>query len=272
MERPQIVTYTSHHAFVADMFAWFKSIASVRSYRWAAKRVDMAPGHLSNVAKGTRSVPVDKIEAISGLFELSADEREVFRLLVARDRAGDPEAIQSIDDILAGKRAIHEASRATVSHADLVYTWYVAAVAECLRLPGARRDADWICTHLGPAVTLDQARHALALLDAAERRVGAEALRTVSTGFSAPEEEGREVHRQLIQRAANALETGAPESQRFESVTAAVSSETLTRLEELTRRFVANVVETCKRDEGRKTDVVQLNVHLFSLLGDRSTP
>ncbi len=167
-------------------------------------------------------------------------------------------------------RPFREARRLDGAQAEYHSSWYVPVVRELARRPDFRDDPKWIAKQLLPAISVAQARKALALLldlgllvrDADGRLKQHTPL--VTTG---PGPLGHHIfayHQAMLDRAKEALDQLSREERDISNLTLCVSQAQLLELKARVRAFRQELLRTAEL-EGSPERVVQINFQVFPL-------
>lgn len=229
-----------------------------------------SPNYLKLVIDGERNLSVDSAHRFAEACGLRDEALSYFCALVAfnqsktaRERALHYAKLQSFRRF----RASHRLDAAqSAYHAE----WYIPALFELC----ARRDFDedprWIAKTLLPAISVQQAKQALAVLEELGLLVrdASERLRQAETVVETPEGPlGHHVvqfHRTMMQRAAEALDSVPRAEREIAALTLCVSE---ARMQELKRELEAFRHQLAVRYQAdpEPERVVQVNFQLFPL-------
>lgn len=269
---PSIFLYTDYRAWLRD---WFEARAGRPSVRGFARRAHCSPSLVSAILNGKRVLALDRAENFVDLLDLGEDEARYFLALVQLEEGhASTERERALEVVMAARR-FHSARTVDDDTYALMSRWYIWATAELANCAGWRDDPAWIAHRLVPAVTLDQAREALDLLEDIGVLVRDEAghLGPSTVVWSTGHKPSREVvtvalarlHRELLGMAGEALDTLSQEERRYSTVTFAIPEslrpEIVRRLDHFQEEIVALVAATT----GPHERVWQLGTQLFPL-------
>ena len=270
-ELPNIFAYVDYRAFLKDHYQASKKLKPQFSFRFFARRAGLSSSNfLKLVMDGKRNLGATTIDNFIKGLGLQDAEAAFFRDLVAFDQAETLTDKNRAFGRLAATRRFRKARRLEGPLFKYLTRWYYPVVRELAGRPDFRDDPAWIAKQIMPAITTRQARAALKTLRSLGLLTEDENGRIVRGETSlATTHEVRSVvvpafHRQMIERAAHALENVPPEGRDVSSVTVCVRARTLADLKERIRRFRESILELCDSEEDPE-QVYQLCIQLFPM-------
>ena len=266
-----VFRYFDYRAFLRDAYRNLKERQPGFSYRWFARRAGMtSPNFLKLVIDGKRNLTAGSAERFATALELTSSETAFFRELVgfgqARSAAEKNRHFERI-----GAYHQHRAVCALQRHQfEYLSCWWYPAIRELIACDGFVEDECWIADRLVPPITPVQARQALALLlelgvverDPDGRLRQREPM--LSTGAEVRSLAVGNFHRQMMERAAAAIELCERAERDISGVTVALSAESFQRVKQMIVALRAELLALSAGD-GRPTRVVQVNFQLFPL-------
>jgi uncharacterized protein (TIGR02147 family) len=225
---------------------------------------------LKLVIDGKRNLSSEMAERFAKACHLNADGIEYFRILVAFNQATSDEERNSLHEQLTKFARFRASQRLDVAQKEYHSNWYISAVRELVAYPGFREDAPWIASSMDPAITPQEASHALEVLthlgmvERDERGRLLLATRAVSTGPQASGLYIRNYHSQMMQRAVLAMELIPAEQRYISGLTLSASEATLNEVKRRVIEFRAQLIALCDADPA-PARVAQLNVQFFPL-------
>ena len=226
------------------------------SLRAFAKSLNMSPGAVSEILRGQRQLgpkAVDKVAKAVGLnnsetkflHELAMSQRVQFE-----ERSGDQASTKLLEEDVFS----------------LVSEWYHFAILNLIDVEGFCWQAGWISNRLG--ITKIQASLAMELLEKLEivtlkgDRVIADASHVTSTN-EIPSQAIKNYHRQMLSKAAEALESQGIGERDVSGIGFAVDPRRIPKLKREIMAFQDEVLE--KYSSGKKSEVYFLEMALFRL-------
>lgn len=272
-EKPtlNIFEYLDYRKFLADFHAFRKSLNRHYSHRLFARKAGIrSSGYFSEVLSGRRNLAKAQVGKFVKAMELGGTECRFFELMVDFTHARSDAARKSIYSMMLDAMPVH-VQRIKQSQMEYFAKWYHVAVREALAISAVKGDGEELAERLDPPISPAQAKAAMRVL----QRLGLVAKdgdgcwRAHHASLLSPEDPGaalllREFQREMMAKAAEALERVPPALRDVTSVTMSVSREGLERLKALAADFHKRVLETVQSDRGEDR-VVQLNVQLFPL-------
>lgn len=268
---PALFTTLDHRAWLGAWLEWKQRVNPRYSHRAFARAAGLSnPSLLHLVIKGERNITKRSLPGFLKALSLEGDEAAHFELLVALDRARSPDERNAIFDRIRATQSFRAANQLHAASFDYLSDWTLPAIRELAGAPGFRHDAAWVAEQLNPRITEARARRSLQLLE--------------ELGMVTPDGDGsatqhdvaivtpHEVwglaifnyHRQMIDRASEALETVDAADRHYGAVTVRVPRARIAALKDEVARFQEHVLALC--DDAPDGDtVMQLNLQLFPL-------
>ena len=266
-----VFAYRDYRAFLRAYYEHRKSVSDAFSYRSFARRAGLrSPNYLKLVIDGARNLSPTAAPRFADACGLAGDSKEFFCELVAfgAARADEQHARYAR---LTSFIEYQSAHKLEVAHAVYVSTWYIPAIRELVLHKSFRPDPEWIAAHMRPRIKPAEARHAIAILRELGflvERGGTLAQRdaVVSTG---PEVSGlhfAKYHREMMDRAAQALASVPADERDISAITVCVSKPTQQRIKQRIRQFRKELLAMAEQD-AQPDRVLQINFQLFPLAG-----
>jgi uncharacterized protein (TIGR02147 family) len=266
-----VYQYLDYRAFLRDAYEDLKQRQRGFSYRWFARRAGMSsPNFLKLVIEGQRNLTAQSAERFAAALGLSTQESAFFRDLVSFNQATTAaEKNDRFERIGAYRahRAVRKLERTTFEY---LSRWYYPAIRELVSCPGFREEPEWIARQLSPAISAQQARKAIEVLlnlGVLERGEGGELRQGDALLSTGPEVRSLAVgnfHRQMMERAAQAIETVDPSRREISGVTVALSAKGFEMFKAKIQKLRAELLEL-SAEEAAPTRVVQFNFQAFPL-------
>jgi uncharacterized protein (TIGR02147 family) len=268
----RIYDFLDYRAFLRAYYEAAKRTRRSFSFRSFAKLAGLrSPNFLKLVMEGARNLGADSVPRFSAALELEADEAEFFADLVAFNQAASLADKNRAFERIAASRRFRAARRIDGELFAYLSHWYNPAIRELAARADFSEDPRWIAARLQPRISPAEAAEAMKLLlslgllvrDPKSGRV----LRgepTLTTEHEVRSLGAAAFHRQMIERAAESLES-VPAAQRdLAALTVCVSPETAARVKERIHQFREALTEFCDSDTAGAV-VYQLNVQWFPL-------
>jgi uncharacterized protein (TIGR02147 family) len=274
----RLFDYTDYRAFLKDALQALKERHPKFSQRWVMQRMGMrSSGWLADLLSGRRKLARNHAALFSQLLSLSAREELYFQTLVEYDQARTASEKNSCYERLL---TFHEIPKDLVDPDRFEYFshWWIPAIREHLLLEPYRDDPERLARRLHPAITKEQARSAVELLErlgmvkryaSGELRPSVEHVKKQSQ-FSTPIHYYRYIKAQ-IELGMGTMESIPKEERDISAVTLTLSEEGFStlkdELKELRKRMVRlSEAENRKFWQGVKGDsrrVYQVVLQLF---------
>ena len=174
----------------------------------------------------------------------------------SRERSGDNQPVHLVVDV----------SRigACGLERELFSRWWYLAITELALCEGFRDDPEWIAKTLVPAITVDQAREALARLARLGMLVDGKAASREIRQF-VMQRDLQDSAKRLIEMASNALYAVPMPERQFIMATTAVDPARIPQLKEAIAKFNIDTDQRFASGAPRRRRVYQLSIQLFPL-------
>jgi uncharacterized protein (TIGR02147 family) len=237
------------------------------SQRAFARQLGLSPGELSEVMRGKRALSVRSALRIAASLGFTPVETQRLLQLCQVDKAkaltGTEALFQSSNDVAGNSREL------SLDLFRVVSDWFCFAILSLADTDGFHFDALWISKRLG--------------ISPAEARVGLERLERIGlierdskgrlivardyvlSPSGIPSEAIRNYHRQVLERAIQALETQTVSEREISGVGLAIDPRDLPELQKEINQFHDKIVNEYGRRGSRAKEVYQLESALFRL-------
>ncbi len=281
----RIFDYSDYRAFLKDALQALKERDPRSSQRWVLQRLGLkSSGWLADMLAGRRNLSRPQASVFGQILALSAREELYFQVLVDNDQARTlPEKNRCYEKLLT----FHEIPKDLVDPDRFEYFshWWIPAIREYLLIEPYRGDAARLASRIRPAISPEQARQAVELLErlgmvkryaSGELRPAVEHVRKQSQ-FSAPIHYYRYLKAQM-ELGMGAMESTPKEERDISAVTLTLSGEGFAQmreeLKELRRKMVKLSEEENKKFwqgvAGDSRRVYQVVLELFPVSGTRA--
>lgn len=159
-----IFEYLSYQSFMKDYYEARKKQNSFFSYRFMGRVLGMDPGFLVKVMQGKILLPERAIASVAKLCKLAEKEAEYFEALVHYGRAKTQEDIKARFERLIALRGM-ESRPLEPNQYDYYKKWYHSAVRALLTFWDFQGDYAALAARVHPAITEQEARESVALLE-----------------------------------------------------------------------------------------------------------
>jgi uncharacterized protein (TIGR02147 family) len=273
--RPIEVSVYDYLDFRAYLRAYYDAAKRTRpsfSFRLFSKLAGLrSPNFLKLVIDGQRNLGADSVGRFADALNLSATDAEFFGDLVAFNQAQTLVDKNRAFERIAGSRRFRAARRIDGELFAYLSHWYNPAIRELAARADFQEEPRWIAAQLRPNVSPAEAAEAMKLLlslgllvrDPKSGRV----LRgepTLTTEHEVRSLGAAAFHRQMLERAAESIESVPRELRDLAALTVCVSPETAALVKQRIHKFRESLTELCDSDTQGST-VYQLNVQWFPL-------
>ena len=266
-----VFEYLDYRAFLRDAYGDLKARQRGFSYRWFSRKAGMSsPNFLKLVIEGQRNLTPKSVDKFAAALGLNTQESSFFSELVSFNQASTPaEKNRHFERIgkFRSHRAVRRLERDTFEY---LSRWYYPAIRELVGCAEFREDPEWIASQLRPKITVAQARKAidvlleLGVLERDENGTLVQGEPLLSTGPEVRSLAVGNFHRQMMERAAAAIEAFERTDREISGVTVALSREGFEMFKEKIHQLRAELLEL-SAEQREPTRVVQFNFQAFPL-------
>lgn len=267
-----VYDFLDHRAYLSAYYQAAKRTRPSFSFRLFSKLAGLrSPNFLKLVIDGERNLGADSVGRFSQALGLEGADAEFFADLVAFGQAQTLSDKNRAFERIAASRRFRAARRIDGELFAYLSHWYNPAIRELAARDDFQEEPRWIAAQLRPRISPTEAAEAMKLLlslgllvrDPSSGRV----LRgepTLTTEHEVRSMGAAAFHRQMLERAAQSIET-VPAAQRdLAALTVCVSAETAALVKERIHQFREALTELCDADT-RGSVVYQLNIQWFPL-------
>ncbi|MBK6848100.1 MAG: TIGR02147 family protein [Proteobacteria bacterium] len=275
---PLVFDFTDYRAYLRAHYEAEKKRRAGFSFRLFSRLAGLrSPNFLKLVIDGQRNLGDESIPKFVKALGLNAAEGAFFADLVAFNQAPDAEQRNRAFERIAGSRRFRAARRIEGELFAYLSCWYHPVIRELAARADFRDEPKWIAAQLRPRIAPTEAAASLKLLlslgllvrDAATGRLQ-RAEPTLTTEHEVGSLAAGNFHRQMLERAAAAIETVPAHERDLAALTVCVSARTVAAVKERIHRLREELAELCDGDPAGER-VYQLNLQWFPLSAGRET-
>ena len=267
-----VYDFLDYRAYLRAYYEAAKRVRPSFSFRLFSKLAGLrSPNFLKLVIDGERNLGPDSIERFTQALGLEAAEAEFFADLVAFGQAPTLAAKNRAFERIAASRRFRQARRIDGELFAYLSHWYNPAIRELAARDDFQEEPRWIAAQLRPRITPSEAAEAMKLLLSLGLLVRDDKTGRVLRGDPTltTEHEVRSLgaaafHRQMLERAAQSIETVPRELRDLAALTVCVSPETAAVVKQKIHQFREAITELCDSDQHGSV-VYQLNLQWFPL-------
>lgn len=267
-----VYDFLDYRAYLRAYYEAAKRTRPSFSFRLFSKLAGLrSPNFLKLVIDGERNLGADSIERFAGALGLEGSDAEFFRDLVAFGQAQTLTDKNRAFERIAASRRFRAARRIDGELFAYLSHWYNPAIRELAARDDFQEEPRWIAAQLRPTIGPAEAAEAMKLLLSLGLLVRNPETGRVERGEPTltTEHEVRSLgaaafHRQMLERAAQSIESVPRELRDLAALTVCVSPETAALVKQRIHQFRESLTELCDSDQ-RGSTVYQLNVQWFPL-------
>jgi len=271
---PRVTEFASFAAFFAAVAKWMKKANSKYSLRWLAKQLNLkSHALLVQFAKGERQPTVEMLDRIAALLALNADEAYFLRVLVEKDSAKSVAEREFLAEKLGSLRGVDSSThKLEIDLFATINQWYAPAVLEMANLRGGDLSVEAVTERLGDRVSVAEIEACLAnlsklgLLIRQDNGTYLATGRHMATTRHSSNLMVRHYHRQLLERASEALDEVPTDQRFFYGYTFAFSRDRLKEANDLIIEFRSRFAKLLDAEAGGpREDVYHLAIQFIPL-------
>ncbi len=267
-----VYDFLDHRAYLAAYYQAAKRTRPSFSFRLFSKLAGLrSPNFLKLVIDGERNLGADSVGRFAKALGLEGADGEFFADLVAFGQAQTLAEKNRAFERIAASRRFRAARRIDGELFAYLSHWYNPVIRELAARDDFQEEPRWLAAQLRPKISASEAAEAMKLLlslgllvrDADTGRV----LRgepTLTTEHEVRSLGAAAFHRQMLERAAQSIETVPRELRDLAALTVCVSPGTAAIVKQRIHQFREALTELCDADTQGNT-VYQLNVQWFPL-------
>jgi len=165
MDRPSVFTYFDFRRFLRDSQQQRRAIRPAFTLEHLAGKVGLkSKGHISLIFKGAKNIPEEKLAVFAQAFDLDEKETEFFGHLVRFGQSRTHRDRKRHLDMMVGLMRVADRRLVPRQYA-LCQDWWHPVMHELLRIFDVSDDWETLGERLRPAITAEQARESIALLE-----------------------------------------------------------------------------------------------------------
>ena len=267
-----VYDFLDHRAYLAAYYQAAKRTRPSFSFRLFSKLAGLrSPNFLKLVIDGDRNLGADSVTRFTQALGLDGADAEFFADLVAFGQAQTLSDKNRAFERIAASRRFRAARRIDGELFAYLSHWYNPAIRELAARDDFQEEPRWISAQLRPRISPAEAAEAMKLLlslgllvrDPNTGRV-ARGEPTLTTEHEVRSLGAAAFHRQMLERAAQSIET-VPAAQRdLAALTVCISAETAALVKQRIHQFREALTELCDADS-KGSAVYQLNIQWFPL-------
>ena len=267
-----VYDFLDHRAYLAAYYQAAKRTRPSFSFRLFSKLAGLrSPNFLKLVIDGERNLGADSVARFGKALGLEGADGEFFADLVAFGQAQTLAEKNRAFERIAASRRFRAARRIDGELFAYLSHWYNPVIRELAAREDFLEEPRWIAAQLRPKISPTEAAEAMKLLLSLGLLVRDESSGRVLRGEPTltTEHEVRSLgaaafHRQMLERAAQSIETVPRELRDLAALTVCVSADTAAQVKQRIHQFREALTELCDADTQGNT-VYQLNVQWFPL-------
>jgi uncharacterized protein (TIGR02147 family) len=274
-----VYDFLDYRAYLRAYYEAAKQRRRSFSFRFFSKLAGLrSPNFLKLVIDGQRNLGAESIERFAHALGLSAADAEFFGDLVALGQAPTLAEKNRAFENIAASRRFRAARRISGELFAYLSHWYNPVIRELAARSDFEEEPRWIAAQLRPSISASEAAEAMRLLLSLELLVRNPDTGRVERGDPTLTTEhevsalgAAAFHRQMLERAAQAIETVPRELRTLSALTVCISPETALEVKQRIHQFRESLTELCDADQSGTT-VYQLNVQWFPLSSEKLGP
>lgn len=265
--KPKVFDYLDFRLFLRDMIEYLRA-KKLYSTRTFAESIGVkGPNFMKMVIDGERNFAEPTITRVAQAFELNAKESEFFYHLVLFNQKKSLEEKNTHYEKLLNSRRFQEVHRLEGKQLELYSHWYIGAIYESIQQNPGPIDLQELASDFG--IRAYQVEKALRVLEELEliKRQGKTFKASDSKMSTSPQMENlmvRNYHREMIEKALEALDQMETTRRELGALTLALSPEDFEKFRKELFEMVHQLNLKYSKSTGQKV-IYQLNYQVFPL-------
>jgi len=269
-----VLQHSNYRAFLRATLADRQKKNGAYSMRAYAKHLGVTQSAVSQILSGKKNLSAETALKMAGRLELAELEAEYFCLLTQLETAKTPALKETVIkrlNSLNPQKPIHELS---LEFFRVISDWYHLAIRNMTEMDGVILSPKFISRRLGISVIqAEVALERLCSLELIEKVPHSEHQYKKTADYviaksAAPNEALRNFHRQMLQKAQEALVAQTPAEKIVGSETFAFSEKHLKEANQITEEYFQRMAALAQKP-GKKNEVYHLGVQFFNLTKEK---
>ncbi len=268
---PVIFTYYDYREYLRDLVAFHRRRSPVFSHRYIVQKAGFkSPTALKHVIDGKRNLSLEAANRFAAALKIEGISRHYFLTLVLFNQSVSlAEQEKYLKELMELKRA-ENPSLLAEERFEVLAKWYHLAIREIVELPDFRNSATWISKALCPEISSFEASQSLQLLkklgliDMKEGKLHS-ADHIIATNNQVHSVKAAEFHRQMIQRASEAITRFPSDEREISGTLLRISRRDVLHIKTLLREFRKKLLSIAS-NSATADQVYQLNFQFFPLV------
>jgi len=267
-----VYEYLDYRSFLRAYYEAEKLTRPSFSYRMFSRLAGLrSPNFLKLVIDGQRNIGPDSVGKFAAALRLSQEDADFFADLVCLGQAQTIAEKNRAFERISASRRFRAARRIDGDLFAYLARWYNPVIRELAARDDFQEEPRWIAAQLRPSITAAEAAAAVKLLvslgllvrdpDTGRLHRGEP---TITTEHEVRSLGAAAFHRQMLERAAAAIDSVPRELRDLAALTVCVSPERAAAVKQRIHEFREALTELCDSDAGASV-VYQLNVQWFPL-------
>ena len=267
--KPSVYDFPNFGTYLRAWSEWRRENDSRFSLRGLALRANKSPSLVTMIARGERLTSREVGLELCNAMKITAAEKKYLLLLTDREHARSSGATAEAEKRLAELRPVRGDHVIPLDTFELMSHWYHLTIVEMTQLKSFRDDPIWISEQLGASVTPTMVNDSIGLLirlGLLERLANGKlqkAHERVRTKANVPSSAIRMYHKQMIQRAHNAIDRQTVTERFVSTLTFPVPADKLESARQMIAEFRDHFVSTLQSNDGPWDEVYHLNLQFI---------
>jgi uncharacterized protein (TIGR02147 family) len=270
-----IFEYVDYRFFLRDYFHFHKKHQRKFSYRSFAQQAGVSASLLKDILNGRQNLTIAAMLKYAQAMRLTEKEIAYFKALVQFNNSRYNEEKNACFGDMVQLRGRSAVKFLDVKQYEYFSQWYHAVVRELLVGGVADHDPAAMSAKIVPKVSPAKIRKSIALLNdlglVFQNDDGTFSVtdKVISSEYEIQSVALKNYHREMLEKAKNALETFPSDKREFQGMTLSSSVETYGRIKERMRSFSDEILSMVANEKDRAEVIFQLNMHIFPFVQEK---
>lgn len=227
----------------------------------------------NDIVKGKKLTP-QYVEKFTEIFEMNEEESQYFRILVNMNQAENSSEREIYFEQLLGFYQIPQ-RKLTMDLCHYYNHWYHGAIRAVLETSDFSNDYLWLANRIYPAITAEEARSSIRLLDRLglikqdENKFWRVTDKAITSAPNLNKELLVQFNLKSLDLSKEALINNNGMHKQFSTNTISVSSDTYEKLNQRIKKFKSEIRTLVDNDQSKADKVYQLNIQLFPVANEK---
>ena len=268
-----IFTETTYRGILQKELGRRMEINPLFSANSFSRKLGISQSYFSLIMRGKRELSETSAKKIADKLGFNADEKNYFNMVVKKDAAKDKDVCSYYENKITEFKKKKNVDELSLKNFEVISDWHYSALLECLNLVDIEHTTQGYASRLN--LNVEVVQECLELLNALGlvTKKGKRWIRKDSGAIFTPNEiksQGlRKFHKQILKKAAIALDEQPLENRNISGITMAIDPKKIPEAKIKIQNFMNDLMEFL--EDGERTEIYQLNTILINLRNEEKS-